>query len=91
MILLNANSVEGAEITILEGLSRTISNYINPPYLLLITSGILYAMLTVRKAKFTSNWLCRNFSTALVALYPFCHMLASTHAYYHYFLYTVNL
>lgn len=59
--------------------------------LLLITSGILYAMLTVRKAKFTSNWLCRNFSTALVALYPFCHMLASTHAYYHYFLYTVNL
>lgn len=53
--------------------------------LLLITSGILYAMLTVRKAKFTSNWLCRNFSTALVALYPFCHMLASTHTYYHYF------
>ncbi len=84
MILLNTNNVEGAEITIWRGIARTLSNYIQPPYLLLMAGGLLYSALISAKAKPTLVWVRRSVPVLLVALYPFCHMLASTHTFYHY-------
>ncbi len=82
-ILLNANNIEGAEITIASGMAKIFSIYTQAPYLLLIIGGIIYAIMASAKAKRTSIWLRRNIPVILVALYPFCHILAATHTYYH--------
>lgn len=84
MILMNAGKVEGGEITIASGMARNLGNYLKPPYLLLMTGGVIYAGITSAKTKLTSTWVRRSIPMILVALYPFCHMLASTHSYYHY-------
>lgn len=84
MILLNANKVEGEQITIISGMAKTMGNFLKPPYLLLLTGGILYAGMISIKAKVTSTWIYRSVPVILVAIYPFCHMLAATHSFYHY-------
>lgn len=83
MIMLNANNVEGAEITITSGMMKIFSHYIQLPYLLLIVGGVIYVAVVSRKSKPTRTWLYRSVSVILVAFYPFCHMLASTHSFYH--------
>lgn len=84
MVLLNTNHVEGTEITVISGMARNLSLYIRPPYLLLLTGSILYAVIISAREKLTAAWAYRSIPMLLVGLYPFAHMLASTHAYYHY-------
>ncbi len=84
MILLNAGKVEGEEITIISGMARNLVHFIQPPYLLLIAGGMIYAAAVSGKAKLTLIWARRSIPVLTVALYPFCHMLASAHSYYHY-------
>lgn len=83
MILLNNNNIEGSEITIISGMVKVFSHYLQPPYLLLIMGGLLYTIILSLKTKPTSTWLCRSIPMVLVALFPFCHLIASTHAFYH--------
>lgn len=85
IVLLNANNVEGAEITIASGMARNLLTYIQPPYLILIVGGIIYAVsVSLKAGGVTSTWIYRNIPVILVALYPLGHMLASTHSYFHY-------
>ncbi len=85
MIMLNAGEVEGAEITIAAGIARNLSHYLQPAYLLLIIGGIMFSVIVSMKFKPTSVWVCRNISAIIVGLYPFCHMFASAHSYFHHY------
>lgn len=60
LILLNNNNIEGSEITIISGMVKVFSHYLQLPYLLLIMGGLLYTIILSLKTKPVSTWLCRS-------------------------------
>lgn len=84
MVMLNANDVEGADITIIRGIGRNLAHFMQPPYLMLIAGGVIYSVLSFARARINLNRIYRNIPSFFVGLYPFCHMVASTHSYAHY-------
>lgn len=85
MIMINVGKVEGEEMTIAAGIGRNLSHYIEPAYLLLIIGGIIFSVIVSIKSKPSLTWIRRSIPSAIVALYPFCHMLAAAHSYIHHY------